>query len=383
MRINPFPGNLAWAAGTLLNACGDRERGWMITGSELRRDLFPRHHEGGGATPVYAVYDWFVNNRPAVDWARLFGLGLRQIRHVDLVRHERRHVRITETRTDTARGVRRDVTWETDRGTLHEWYLGEWRQEYFVKKPEDYRIVARGWEEAGIEADFQAFREADAAADADGGIALGQLGRTPLQHIQIDLAGLERFSEDIADENPHLLALLEQLNALKLQEFRRVADGPCRHIKLWENLSIETMGPRLYRRHLVPLYRGIFEVIEPAGRKLHVHYDGKLQSIAADIADLPFDGIDSFTEPPEGDMTTAEARIAWPGKFLWLHPNLGWYALPAQDLLANIRGMARDAGPDRFCLMISEDIPTAWERTVPAVLNGLGAPEASLKNGFC
>jgi len=320
--------------------------------------------------PAYAVYDWFVKNRPAVDWERLFRLGLRQIRHADLVRCDRPHLRTREISTATDKGLRRDVTWETDRGTLHEWYLGEWRQEYLVKTPEDYRIVARAWADARIEADASAFERSEREA-GDGGITLGQLGRTPFQHVQIDLAGLERFSEDIADENQNLLALLEQLNALKLEEFRRAANGPCRHIKLWENLSIETMGPALYRRHLVPLYRKIFEIVEPAGRRLHVHYDGKLKSIAADIAALPFDGIDSFTEPPEGDMTVAEARAAWPEKFLWLHPNLGWYALPERELLAHIRRLVGQAGPQRFCLMISEEVPANWERAVPAVLKAL------------
>jgi len=30
--------------------------------------------------PVFAVYDWFVRNRP-IDWPRLFDLGLGQINH--------------------------------------------------------------------------------------------------------------------------------------------------------------------------------------------------------------------------------------------------------------------------------------------------------------
>jgi hypothetical protein len=29
--------------------------------------------------PVYAVYDWFVNHRPAVDWESLFDQGLDSI----------------------------------------------------------------------------------------------------------------------------------------------------------------------------------------------------------------------------------------------------------------------------------------------------------------
>jgi hypothetical protein len=49
--------------------------------------------------PAFVVYDWFVNNRPWVDWPWLFELGLGQINHSDLVRHSRPHVEIVETTT--------------------------------------------------------------------------------------------------------------------------------------------------------------------------------------------------------------------------------------------------------------------------------------------
>jgi hypothetical protein len=106
---------------------------------------------------------------------------------------------------------------------------------------------------------------------------------------------------------------------------------------------------------------------------LQFHYDGKLRVIAPDIATLPFAGIDSFTEPPEGDLSVAEARAAWPEKFLWIHPNLGLYSLPRQELLWNFERLVRAAAGQRFCLMLSEDVPQDWSNAVPAVLDWLQA----------
>jgi hypothetical protein len=80
---------------------------------------------------------------------------------------------------------------------------------------------------------------------------------------------------------------------------------------------------------------------------------------------------DSLTPPPEGDMSVAEARARWPKKFLWLHPPLGWFHEPAPVLAERVRQMALDAGPRRFCLMISEDVPPRWEEQVPVVLDAL------------
>lgn len=70
-------------------------------------------------------------------------------------------------------------------------------------------------------------------------------------------------------------------------------------------------------------------------------------------------------------MCVTEARQAWPDKFFWLHPNLGWYRMPESQLRERIVQMVCAAGPSRFCLMISEDVPPDWERTVPFVLEVL------------
>jgi hypothetical protein len=95
--------------------------------------------------------------------------------------------------------------------------------------------------------------------------------------------------------------------------------------------------------------------------------------VAPDIRDLALDGIDSFTPPPEGDMSVAEARAWWPEKFLWLHPCLGWYTGAGDALATSVRGMVRDAGRRRFCLMISEEVPAHPEETIPRVLEAIVA----------
>lgn len=319
--------------------------------------------------PLFAVYDWFVQNRPQVDWPALFQLGLGQINHATLVRHERPNVRITETTSYDDRGqTRRDVRWVTDIGELHEWHLGEWRQEYLVKTPQDYRILARALSDVTVLPAPEPFIQSETALGGNGvTLACTALRRTAFQAIQIDFAGLEQFSVDIGRRCPELLELIDVLNDLTYREAAALTRTPARFIKLWENLTIETMGPKLFREQLVPVYRRILDILGAGGQRLCVHYDGKLRCIAREIQELSFD-LDSLTPPPEGDMTVAEARACWPEKFLWLHPPLGWHELPEAALRESVRGMIADAGPRRFCLMISEDVPADWARSVPLIL---------------
>jgi len=323
--------------------------------------------------PVYAVYDWFADNRPQVDWARLHRLGLGRINHVTLTRQVRPRVNIVETTSPHPSGqVRRDVRWITDVGELHEWHLGEWLQEHLIKTPADYRIMARALSDVTVEPAPEVFAQSEAAVGSNG-ITIGMpvQNRTAFQKLLVDYVGLKQFSLDIASGVPELFELLELMNDLTVRDFTAVTQTPARHLKLWENISIEAIGPALYRRHFVPVYERILAILQTSGQQLHVHYDGKLRPIAGDVARLPFGGIDSFTEFPEGDLSVAEARAAWPDKYLWLHPNLGWYRLPAQELCAKIRRIRREAGPARYCMMISEDVPPAWEQTVPLILETL------------
>jgi len=316
--------------------------------------------------PVLAVYDWFVEHRQ-VDWISLFGLGLGQIMHADVIRHEYPHLRVEETRSIVNGAERRDVRWLTDIGELHEYYLDEWRQEYLIKEPHDYIVMKRALADTTINATMEPFIAKEACV-GNNGITIAQMGRTPFQQIQIDFAGLERFSMDIAVAQPELMELIELMNAQKLEEFRAVKTLPIEHIKLWENLSIETIGPLRYRRHLVPIYQRLLDILEGSGKKLQVHYDGQLRVISEDIARLKFDGIDSLTPAPEGDMTIGDARRLWPDKFLWLHPSLTYYAKAREQFGDALRDMARQAGPSQYCLMISEDVPPNWAQTIPWAL---------------
>lgn len=324
--------------------------------------------------PVYLVYDWFVKNRD-IDWQSLFDLGLGQVNHAILMEIEFPHLKIEKHITDNGKHKRTDVRWITDKGELHEHSVDGWKHEYLIKTSNDYRIMQRAMEDVRFLPTNKYFNKSEQVL-GDSGITLGQLGqeegfaRTPFQVIQIDFTGLEKFSLDIAMETVELMDLLEVMNSNLLDAFHKVIKTKATHIKLWENLSIETMGPEVYRIYLVPLYQKIIEILEGEGKKLHVHYDGKLKLIFDDISRLGFYGLDSLTPPPEGDMSIKDARRMWPEKFFWMHPSLTWDELPDKNVIENVYQMMRDA-QDRFCLQLSEEVPPNWRQTIPLILEVL------------
>ena len=264
--------------------------------------------------PVYAVYDWFVINRD-IDWRSMFDLGLGQINHASLLDIEHPHLKIEETYGKAGDYHRRDVKWITDIGELNECYLDDWRKDHLIKTSDDYRIMKRALEDVRFVPSDKYFDESEEML-GDSGITVGQFGqmrelgynRTPFQVIQIDFCGLEQFSIDIALEKPELMELLEMMNEQMLDLFGMITKSRAVHVKLWENLCIESFGPDLFRKHHVPMYARILDILEGTGKRLQVHFDGKLQIIADDITGLLIDGIDSLTPVPEGDMSIKAAR---------------------------------------------------------------------------
>ena len=69
--------------------------------------------------PVYAVYDWFVENRPIVDWEALFDLGLGQINHANIIRHEHPNFELVETTSQQDGQLRCDIRIVTDLSLIH------------------------------------------------------------------------------------------------------------------------------------------------------------------------------------------------------------------------------------------------------------------------
>jgi hypothetical protein len=326
--------------------------------------------------PVYVVYDWFVINRN-IDWQSMFDLGLGQINHASLIEIERPHLKIEETISYTGEHKNTEVRWITDIGELREYSVDGWKREHLIKTPDDYKIMCRALEDVRFIPTNKYFDLSEQKL-GDSGITIGQLGqfndlgylRTPFQVIQIDFAGLEQFSMDIAMEIPELMELIEMMNEQIIDLFSCLNKSKAKHIKLWENLSIDTMGPDMFRNYLMPLYNKIINILDKSGKKLHVHYDGKLQLIADEISKLNLFGLDSLTPPPEGDMSIAEARKHWPEKFFWMHPSLSWDSLSDAEVVDKILQMIQDA-ENKFCLQLSEEVPPNWKRTIPLILETL------------
>ncbi|MGI6381488.1 MAG: hypothetical protein ACOX2R_12095 [Anaerolineae bacterium] len=260
----------------------------------------------------------------------------------------------------------------TPLGEIEERYADGWRREFYLKSAVDYAVMRYVVEHTALQPDYDTYwgRVAQIGPHA---VALVMLGRTPLQTILVDWVGVEQFGLHLADMRDEMMALYEAL----LVSFRRrtelAAEGPGRFVSVLENFTSDTLGPRRYRELLLPVYEECFPMLREAGKVVGTHYDGQLAACAGLIAQAPIDAIESFTPPPEGDMTLAEARAIWPEKLLWSNINVACYNMPADELKALVWRRIAEGASDgrRLAFEVSEQYPENWRTSLHIVLDAL------------
>lgn len=320
------------------------------------------------------MYAWMVD--PSKDQSGLHRLcerGLGLTHHVPTTRGQwSSDVKTVRTEYDEGGMHWVRETTQTPVGEVYALTANGWRQKGLLSTPQDFRVMTHLVEHGSIEPDYGPF-DALAATMGDHEVARVSVPRSPMQTILVDWSGLEQFAlsvYDCADE-------MEELYHALLKAWRRhiqiAADGPGKFVLALENFTAETMGPQRFARYHLPAYQELFGVLHQAGKIVGTHYDGKLSSCKDLIAQAPMDVIESLTPPPEGDMTLAQCRAAWPTKRFWSNINIGKYQLPPAKLRqAVLQGVADGAvNGSLFAYEISEDLPANWETTIPVVLDAL------------
>jgi hypothetical protein len=257
-------------------------------------------------------------------------------------------------------------------GEISATWANDWQQEYWLKSPDDYRVMTHIVRNTDIVPAYETFGAAEKKM-APYAVTWSLLGRTPLQEILVDYAGLENFSFHLFDYEAEVRQLYEALLANFRRKVEIVAAGPGRFVSNLENFTAETLGPKRYAEFLLPVYKECFPILHQASKIVGCHYDGQTVSVKELIARAPIDLIESLTPPPEGDQTLAEARAIWPDKLFWSNINVSAYELPKNELQKLILERVEQAAPDgrRLAFEISEVLQENWKESIPTVLEAL------------
>ena len=321
----------------------------------------------------YTIYqnEWrHTADDPA--WQPMYENGLGVTWNIPTVKLQQKNVEYDEqTFTENGRVILRK-TIRTPVGEIYETHVDGWHDKYYLETAPDYEVMTYVARHTEIIPAYDYYLQMDKKIGPYG-IPLVALGRTPLQVILVDYAGLEKFAYHLFDYEAQLLALYEAM----LLNYRRAAElvaaGPGRFVSVLENFTAESLGPRRFKKFLLPVYEELFPMLQAAGKIVGTHYDGQLASCQGLIAGAPIDLIESLTPPPEGDMTLTKARQVWPDKLFWSNINVACYDLPPHQLrdLVLERVAAGAVDGKLLAFEVSEQYPDNWKESLPIVLEAL------------
>lgn len=320
-------------------------------------------------TPL-SIFSWFIDDHTSDRWRRLIEQGLAPTVQCSTVRIIEHGVE-DSTQERAEGGIRYRIhTRKTPVGSVQEVFMGTWQREWFVKTPQDYKIMQWISEHTEIAPTNEEYQRAEEYVGDDGVVTIAP-PRTPAMRINLEMAGTEQFCIDLGLEGTELFDLYEAEMSNFREITRLVAAGPCRYVDWDENLTARMLGPKWFERLLMPAYQEGAAMLEAAGKRVMCHYDGALSAVAEQIAKSPLHIIESLTEPPEGDMMYDQCRAIWPDKCFWGNINMGLFNLPPEELKEAVKAKRHRAGKRGFAFEISEDLPWNWETAIPVVLEAL------------
>jgi hypothetical protein len=263
-------------------------------------------------------------------------------------------------------------TVKTPVGEIYDTLIDGWQKKYFLETTEDYRVMIHVVRNTILQPVYEAYEEKSRQIGPYG-IPLLPMSRTPLQSILVDFVGLEKFAYQLVDLHDEMMELYDALLGVLRRKVELVAAGPGRFVSVLENFTADSLGPVRYRQLLLPVYQELFPLLQSAGKIVGTHYDGQLSACKRLIAQAPIDLIESLTPPPEGDMSLAECRAAWPDKLFWSNLNVALYYLPPEELKQVVWQRIQEAAPDgsRLAFEVSEQYPDNWFESVGIVLDAL------------
>ncbi|MEN6372981.1 MAG: uroporphyrinogen decarboxylase family protein [Armatimonadota bacterium] len=123
---------------------------------------------------------------------------------------------------------------------------------------------------------------------SNGELTSGSLNHGHTFLLMCDLRGYQNLLFDMIDQDPRLYKLLGVIEDFNLSVVTRFLELGIEWMSYPEDLGMQIgpmISPELFRRFIKPSYQRIMEPARKAGCIVHMHSDGDIRSLAADLVD--------------------------------------------------------------------------------------------------
>lgn len=246
-----------------------------------------------------------------------------------------------------------------------------WFIEHVIKEPKDYDAVRFMVEDAVLTPNYGPFERALEQIGSDG-IVLARVEKSPIQKMFIQLMGVRTFAIHYYRHRDRFEDLRQAIEEKDDQAWRIAARSPAKLVHLPENLDGVIISPEIFERYHLPYYNKYAAMMHERGKIVTAHMDGRLRSLAPLIGKTEIDAIDAFTPPPTGDLSIAEAKEIWQGKFaIFINFPVSVYMEGEEEARRYMAELLRSIAPGYgFIIGMTEDVP---HHLIPMAIRVLGS----------
>lgn len=233
-----------------------------------------------------------------------------------------------------------------------------WILEHLFRDVEDYDALEAVLRARRHKPCHDQFAEADQRF-GDQSLARPATLHPPLHQLIYDLMGIETFSVEWHERRDRVERLLRALAEDYRKQVEAVAASPASFGVVAGNIAPAVISPEWFRDHYMPFIEEACDTLHAAGKLAAAHLDANNKSLAPLVATTSLDFVESFTPPPDCDMTISEARHAWPDKALVVNFPSSVHLGGKDRIQETVATLFREAAPgDRLAVGVLEDIPT-------------------------
>lgn len=213
--------------------------------------------------------------------------------------------------------------WRLPRGILREkWeYVPEgccWAHTgYAASTADDLKLVQDLAKRMRFAPDEKEFRRLAEHLGEDG-VPISPVPRSPLPALLADWCGVMNTVYLVADETAAVEDTLSAIDQANDSAFEASIQSSAKLFHFCDNLDSGNCAS-LFDRYLKVYYQRRLRQLHEAGKYAVVHLDGAVRGLLPRLAECGFDGVESLTPAPVGDVTIAGLRAVAknPDTILW------------------------------------------------------------------
>lgn len=232
-----------------------------------------------------------------------------------------------------------------------------WIQKYSFSNQEDYDAVEALIASRTYVPDFEQFM-ADDQSVGDQSIARPTTIHSPMHELIYEFMGIENFSIEWAENRERMLHLCDVLKKDWRKRVEITAASPAKFAVIEGNTQLQVIGEERFLKYYFTNIEEACEILHSKGIFSGAHLDGNNKKLAPLIARTSLDFIESFTPPPDCDLSVADARQIWKDKSLLIHFPSSVHLFGADAIDSHVKEILKQgATKKRIAIGTFEDVP--------------------------